>query len=260
MSGRSGWLGVLLVTWTCAGAAEGAESAGADALCRAAGAGDVSAMARLLTARGELLNAKSGRGDTALHAAVSAKQASAMVMLLKRGAKYRIPNAADKTAMRLAADSGSQELAARFLLWIPDVRLADAAERGDVDAFALRVAGDPDCVRRHRHYAWRAPWEAAAKHGRAKMLAVLRAAGAGPPADYSSALHRAAAKGTLADVRRLIQAGAAVNLVGEWVNSPLAAAAGGGDLAKVALRAMFGGALASWMTATIAGMLLGQGG
>ena len=29
-----------------------------------------------------------------------------------------------------------------------------------------------------------------------------------------------------------------------------------GDLAKVALKAMFGGAIASWMTATIAGMIL----
>jgi CNT family concentrative nucleoside transporter len=30
-----------------------------------------------------------------------------------------------------------------------------------------------------------------------------------------------------------------------------------GDLAKLGLRAMFGGALASWMTATVAGMLIG---
>jgi CNT family concentrative nucleoside transporter len=30
-----------------------------------------------------------------------------------------------------------------------------------------------------------------------------------------------------------------------------------GDLAKLGLRAMFGGALASWMTAAIAGMLIG---
>ncbi|NNF52620.1 MAG: hypothetical protein HKN59_09305, partial [Gammaproteobacteria bacterium] len=29
-----------------------------------------------------------------------------------------------------------------------------------------------------------------------------------------------------------------------------------GDLAKVGLKAMFGGALASWLTATVAGMLL----
>jgi len=30
-----------------------------------------------------------------------------------------------------------------------------------------------------------------------------------------------------------------------------------GDLAKLSLRAMFGGALASWMTATVAGILIG---
>ena len=80
----------------------------------------------------------------ALHRAITQRQIDVMEALLKRGVEYRVRDERGRTAMGLAVASGSEALATRFLLSIPDVDLAEAAGRGDADAVLLVLLGDPE--------------------------------------------------------------------------------------------------------------------
>ncbi len=66
-----------------------------------------------------------------------------MQLLLQHGADYRIKDAQGRTALALAAESGSEDLAVRFLLNIPEINLPEAAAQGDMDAVRLLILGDP---------------------------------------------------------------------------------------------------------------------
>jgi ankyrin repeat protein len=118
-------------------------AAGANELLDAVQNGDAAAVDRVLKDQPGLLSAADSTGQTALHAAISRKQVAVMESLLKHGADYRLKDAQGRTALALAAQSGSEELATRFLLNIPDVDLPEAVAQGDADYVRLVLLGDP---------------------------------------------------------------------------------------------------------------------
>ncbi len=207
----------------------------ASELVTAAEAGDLAAVNQLLNQRPSLLNAPDAAGRTPLHAAVARKHVAVMASLLQHGADCRSKDAQGRTAMALAARSGSEELAERMLLLIPDIDLVQAAKSGDVDAVALVIAGDRDRINLAPPLLWSyspeaVPLPMAIANNQPHVVQLLMAAGA----RSDSALYRignAAASGQIDVLRAYVQAGGDVNVVMDaWYGAPLHRAAGAGRL------------------------------
>lgn len=221
----------------------------ADGLFDAAASGDVAVLDRGLQDNPGLLNATDSAGQTALHLAIARKQIAAMELLLKRGADYRIKDGQGRSAMALAVESGSETLAERFLLNIPDVDLPEAVRQGDVDVVRLVLLGDPWVIYGRLQYDNDIIYNmavAAIEHRRFEFIKLILASR--PESErtksfkgtVTSRLCTAAWKGETGLLRDYIAAGNDINLVDEtWSGSPLhqAAAAGNRDLVRMLLDA-----------------------
>jgi ankyrin repeat protein len=212
----------------------------ANELFDAAQSGDAAALDRILQDQPGLLNATDSAGQTALHAAIVRKHVPVVESLLHHGADYRIKDGLGRTAIALAVQSGSEELATRFLLNIPDVDLPEAVQQGDADTVRLVLLGDPSEVFGRPHYdrdnAYGAV-VAAIEHRRFEILKLLLA-GLPDSEDskslkdaVTSRLCTAAWKGQTDLLRDYITAGNDINVNDEiWSGTPLHQAACAGNL------------------------------
>jgi ankyrin repeat protein len=214
--------------------------AGANELFDAAQNGDVAAVDRVLKDRPGLLNATDSAGQTALHAAIARKHVPIVESLLKHGADYRLKDAQGRTALALAAQSGSEELATCFLLNIPDVDLPQAVAQGDADLVRLLRLGDPADVFRFKSFFDLGVSDydtvaAAFEHRRFEILKLLLPGPASRDCDpLAVPLCQAAWEGQTDLLREYIKAGNDVNIIGSWSGStPLQSAAAAGNLKLV---------------------------
>ncbi len=212
----------------------------ANELVVAAESGDLATVNRLVKEQPRLLNAADSSGRFALHAAIARKHLAVMESLLKQSADCRVKDAQGRTAMGLAAQSGSEELAVRMLLNLPDIDLVEAARSGDVDAVALVLAGDHDRIDgRSVNSRWYVPSEfgrpepplsEAIAAGQPRVVQLLLAAGA--RADWSAyRITHAAWLGQINVLRGYVQGGGDVNIITDaWYGTPLFQAACAGRL------------------------------
>ncbi len=212
----------------------------ANDLVVAAESGDLATVNRLVKEQPRLLNTVDSSGRFALHAAIEGKHLAVMESLLKQGADYRTKDARGRTAMGLAAQSGSEELAVRMLLNLPDIDLVEAAKRGDMDAVALVLAGDHDRIDgRSVNSRWYVPSEfgrpepplaEAIAAGQPRVVQLLLAAGA--RADWAAyRITHAAWLGQIDVLRGYVQGGGDVNIIADaWYGTPLFQAACAGRL------------------------------
>lgn len=169
---------------------------------------------------------------TPLHQAVIDQDVGAMQQLLRAGLDPRADDGAGRTPMTLAAECGSEEFAARFLLALPEIDLVDAARRGDQQAVALILAGDPDAPRRKYPGPWRNALAEAVQAGQTGTAALLMDRGLGlDKKEEHSWLHMAAWEGRTPVIRCLIDAGGTPQLP----HSVLSSAAEAGHLEIVDL-------------------------
>ncbi len=214
----------------------------ANELIVAAGSGNLAAVKRLAAERPWLLNAPNSTGRTPLQAAIAGKHVTVMEFLLQRGADCRVRDPEERTAMALAAQSGSEELATRMLLNIPDIDLNQAVRSGDEDAVALVIAGDrgrigPSLPSLNALLSEPAPLAEAMAANRPRIVRLLMAAGA--RAEAYSVVH-AAELGQIDVLRAYVESGGDVNIVADsYYGTPLhrAAAAGRLDILRYLLSA-----------------------
>ena len=210
----------------------------------AAQRGDAAAVDRVLQDRPGLLNAPDPTGQTALQVAIVRKHVPVVESLLKHGADFRIKDNLGRTAITLAARSGSEELATRFLLNIPEIDLPEAVAQGDADTVRLVLLGNRSEVFGNPYRATRQRLGRRGQCGdRASPLRDPEAS-AGRPAQVGGyeiaeqhggiAAVQAAWNGQADLLADYIKAGNDVNVVDEtWWGTPLHQAADAGNLKLV---------------------------
>ena len=186
-------------------------------------------MDRILKDQPGLLDVADSAGRTALHVAIARKHVAVVQFLLKHGAGYRIKDGLGRTAIALAAESGSAELATRFLLNISDVDPTETVAQGDADTLRLLLLGDPGEV----FGSGGAAVAAAVEHRRFELIKLMLAVS--PEADSSYSVKQtvadqfwqAAQNGQTSLLADYVKSGGDFKFAGEiWDALPMSRAGG----------------------------------